>query len=100
MASGNGGFPEIPPTGNPAVDAALPRLQMRNDTRFRDIEDAMVVQAHLGKKMSEMLKQHAEFLASHDESLERHKLRMEEFDDKLTALIDIIMRRESGSAHD
>ena len=48
--------------------------------------------------MSEVLSRHAELLASHDESLERHKLRMEEFDDKLNALIDIIMRRESGSA--
>ncbi|HEY3453943.1 MAG TPA: hypothetical protein VGK64_05025 [Bryobacteraceae bacterium] len=98
MGSANGGFREIPRTGNPMVDAALQRMQERNDSRFRDIEDAMVVQAHLEKKMSEVLRRHAELLASQDESLERHKLRMEEFDDKLNALIDIIMRRESGSA--
>jgi hypothetical protein len=96
MSSVNGGFSDIPRTGNPLVDAALQRIHERNDSRFRDIEDAMVVQAHLEKTMSEMLKRHATFLASHDESIERHKLRMAEFDDKLNALIDIIMRRESG----
>ncbi len=93
MSSANGGFSDIPRTGNPAVDAALQRMQLRNDSRFRDIEDAMVVQAHLEKRMSERIKEHAAFI-------ERHEILMAEFDDKLNALIDIVRRRESGSAHD
>ena len=98
MSTHNGGFADIPSTGNPVVDAALRRMQERNDSRFRDIEDAMVVQAHLEKRMSEMLKQHTQFLASQDESLQLHRLRMAEFDEKLNAVIDIINRRESGPA--
>jgi hypothetical protein len=50
-------------TGNSLVDAALRRLQAKNDARFRDIEDAMLVQGHLEKGMSERLKRHAEFIA-------------------------------------
>jgi hypothetical protein len=89
MGSVNGGLSGIPPTGNPAVDAALQRMHERNDSRFRDLEDAMLVQAHLEKRMAEMLK-------VHDEDLALHRLRMAEFDEKLNALIDIVMRRESG----
>lgn len=108
MGSSNGGFAEIPRTGNPAVDAALQRMHERNDARFRDIEDAMIVQAHLEKRMSERLKEHAAFIERHELSMtefdkkfnafnERHELSMTEFDEKLNALIDIVMRRESGS---
>jgi hypothetical protein len=98
MGGDNGGRSEIPSTGNPLVDAAMKRLWERNDARFRDLEDAMVVQAHLEKSMAEMLKQHSITIVRHDEFLERHDLLMREFDEKLNALIDIVMRRESGPA--
>jgi hypothetical protein len=104
MGSANGGFSDIPRTGNPLVDAALQRLHERNDSRFRDIEDTMVVQAHLEKRMSERIKEHAAFVERHEgfierhrKAIERHDLLMTEFDDKLNALIDIVRRRESAS---
>jgi hypothetical protein len=85
MSEANGGTEYT--TGNPLVDAAFKRLQAKNDARFRDIEDAMVVQAHLEKGMSERLKQHAEFLARQGEFIERHEQSMREFDDKLNGVI-------------
>jgi hypothetical protein len=74
-------------TGSPQVDAALRRLQAKNDIRFKDLEDAMLVQALLEKKMSERLKEHAEFLARHEKFLDRHEIMMSEFDDKLSGVI-------------
>ncbi len=86
--------------------AALPRYRVRAIRRltlrysacncamtrgFRNLEDAMVVQAHLEKRMSERIKEHAAFI-------ERHENSMAEFDKKLKALIDIVTRRETGSA--
>ena len=96
MAETNG---DIPLTGDPRVDAALKRTR----GRFQDLEDAMVVQAHLEKRASERIKEHAQLLADHDEGLRRHEgFRhqheewMKHFDAKLDALTDIIMRREGG----
>ena len=74
-------------TGNSLVDAALRRLQAKNDARFCDIEDAMLVQGHLEKGMSERLKQHAEFIARHEDFIARHDQLMREFDDKLNGVI-------------
>lgn len=39
----------IPNTGDPRVDAALERIR----GKFTDLEDAMIVQAHLEKGMAE-----------------------------------------------
>jgi len=85
MSEANGGTEYT--TGSPQVDAALRRLQAKNDIRFKDLEDAMLVQALLEKKMSERLKEHAEFLARHEKFLDRHEIMMSEFDDKLSGVI-------------
>jgi hypothetical protein len=85
MSEANGGTEYT--TGSPQVDAALRRLQAKNDIRFKDLEDAMLVQALLEKKMGERLKEHAEFLARHEKFLDRHEIMMSEFDDKLSGVI-------------
>jgi hypothetical protein len=84
----NGGSEFV--TGNPQVAAALRRMREKNDARFRDIEDAMVVQGHLEKQRSERLKEHAEFIRAEEQSQTRHKERMDEFDEKLNAVIAIL----------
>jgi uncharacterized protein YaaR (DUF327 family) len=129
------------PTGDERVDAALQRLSSRMDGMggmLKDLQDALIVNAHLEKRQSErldhhdelldqhrqMLAQHAEmlvrhnnvlvnhqeFITQHEESLARHEkivssheefaqyhdLKMREIDEKLNALVDIIMRRERG----
>jgi hypothetical protein len=68
------------------------------ETARRDLEDAMVVMAHLEKGQSERLKEHAQFIAQHEAAIKRHDLQMAEFDDKLNGLIDIIDRQQRGGA--
>ena len=41
--------------------------------------------------------EHAEYIAKHEEYVRYHDLKMREFDEKLNALIDIVMRREGGA---
>ncbi len=88
MMNGNGH--EFPTTGNPLVDAALKRLNQQ----YSELQDAMVVQAHLEKRQTEILRAHTEALASHDEFNKQHALKMREFDEKLNALMMWLMRRE------
>ena len=76
---------DIPLTGDPRVDAALKRIR----EKFQDLEDAMLVQAHLEKRAGERIKEHAQALADHEEW-------MLHFQQKLDALTDIVMRREGG----
>jgi len=83
---------EIPLTGDPKVDEALVRIR----GKFRDLEDAMLVQAHLELRASERIKEHAEFLARHQAFLDRHATVIGEIEDKLNALIDREIRREGG----
>ena len=45
----------IPNSGDPRVDAALARIR----GKFTDLEDAMLVQAHLEKGLAEQSKEHA-----------------------------------------
>ena len=68
----------IPNSGDPQVDAALARIR----EKFTDLEDAMVVHAHLEKRSAERTKEHAELLADHDGW-------MKHIQDKLDALTDI-----------
>ena len=82
MAESNG---EIPLTGDPRVDAALQRIR----GKFQDLEDAMVVQAHLEKGIVEQQKRHKEAIQAHDEW-------MVHFQEKLDALTDIMMQRGGG----
>jgi len=69
----------IPSTGDSRVDAALGRIR----EKFSYLEDALAVQGHLEKRLSDniaelqhvmslhnnALKGHAEFIASHEETL-------------------------------
>jgi len=89
----------IPNTGDPRVDAALDRIR----GKFTDLEDAMVVQAHLEKSMSARLKEHADLIASHHDFIEteesamrKHTQKMSEFDEKLNALVDVVSRMQGG----
>lgn len=90
---------EIPLTGDPRVDAALQRIK----GKFRDLEDAMLVQVHLEKRMSERIKEHAQFIADHErwiqkrhEADEKFDLKMAEIEDKINFIVDRDMRREGG----
>lgn len=76
---------EIPFIGDEKVDTALLRIR----GKFRDLEDAMVVQAHLEKIQAERTRAHAG-------AIDRHEVWMAHFGSKLEALTDIIMRREGG----
>ena len=82
----------IPNTGDPRVDAALDRIR----GKFSDLEDAMLVQSHLEKRMAERLKEHAQFLADQQSAMQLHTQKMSEFDDKLNALIDIVGKMQGG----
>jgi hypothetical protein len=87
---------ELPSTGNVLVDQALERLRQRSDRKFQDLEDAMLVQAHLEQRQSPLIGQLAEGQAAHEAWLRRHELTMQEIEGKLNALIDIIDRRQRG----
>ena len=91
------------PTGNAAVDAAFRRLIGRHDARFKDIEDAMLVQAHLEAKAASRMKEHAEqivahadWLARHEEIMNRFDVSMQEMTEKMNFLLNREMKREGG----
>jgi hypothetical protein len=65
----------------------------RLEAARREMEDTLVVMAHLESKSAARMKEHAEFLVAMDK---RHELKMAEFDDKLNALIDMIGRQQGG----
>jgi hypothetical protein len=90
---------DIPSTGDPRVDAALQRIR----GKFRDLEDAMLVQVHLEKRATERIKEHAEWIAAmhegqalHEKALRRHQEWLAEVEDKVNFLIDREMRRQGG----
>jgi hypothetical protein len=56
----------------------------------------MLVHAVLKAKSAARLKEHPEFIARHEPFNSRHEMMMAEFDDKLNALIDVIMKRNGG----
>jgi hypothetical protein len=62
----------------------------------KELEDAMLVHADLEAKSAARLKEHAEFIATHEGFNSRHEMMMVEFDRKLNALIDIVMKRNGG----
>jgi hypothetical protein len=80
---------EIPMTGDPRVDAALLRIH----GKFRDLEDAMLVQVHLENRLRARFDAHMD---SQDQAIARHDEWMKHFEDKLNALSDMLMRREGG----
>ena len=79
----NGNGHEFHSTGNPDVDAALKRLH----TKYKELEDAMIVQAHIEKRQSAALEKHALFI-------NKHETVMSEIEEKLNALTMWLMRRE------
>ncbi len=62
----------------------------------KEFADAMLVHAVLEFKSAARLKEHPEIIATHEAFHQRHEIKMAEFDDKLNALIDIIMKRNGG----
>jgi hypothetical protein len=89
MPDGNGA--EFLSSGDPRVDAALTRLRARNDARFKDLEDALLVQIHLERKHAAMqdtrlkdaelvqrlhqnaLARHEEWLELQEQAIKRHE---------------------------
>jgi tRNA isopentenyl-2-thiomethyl-A-37 hydroxylase MiaE len=55
----------------------------------KEMEDTLIVMAHLESKSAERIKEHAQFIAD-------HRAAMLEFDGKLNALIDIASRMQGG----
>lgn len=59
----------------------------------KELEDAMLVHAVLEAKAAARIKEHAEIIARHEAFLRQHETMMGEFDGKLNALIDILIKR-------
>ena len=73
----------IPNSGDPRVDAALQRIR----GKFTDLEDAMVVQAHLEKGMTEHLKKHARLLEDHEAWIVELRERDRVVDERIEKLV-------------
>jgi hypothetical protein len=74
----------IPNTGDPRVDAALARIR----GKFTDLEDAMIVQAHLEKGLVERTKEHSHLLAKLISGLEAEVAERRAKDAALDARVD------------
>ncbi len=74
----------IPNTGDPRVDAALSRIR----GKFTDLEDAMIVQAHLEKGLAEQAKLQARRLADLISGLEAESAERRAKDAALDARVD------------
>ena len=75
---------------------AWTRRSTGSQANFRDLEDAMLVQVQLEKRMSARIKEHAEWIVQHEEALRQHKEWLSGVDDKVNLLIQREMRREGG----
>ena len=73
-------------------DARIGRLEAAR----KEMEDALIVMAHLETKSSQRIKEHAQFIENHEKWMENHELAMREFDGKLNALIEIVGRMQGG----
>jgi hypothetical protein len=100
MEEGNG---EIPLTGDPHVDAALQRIK----GKFKDLEDAMLVQVHLEARHAKQTKghalwledndqRHAKFVAEHELAVKNLDIKLAEITEKMNFLFDREMRKEGG----
>jgi len=61
----------------------------RLEAARKEMEDALIVMAHLETKSAARLKEHAEFVAYHEQIIR-------EIDDKLNALINIVGKMQGG----
>jgi hypothetical protein len=70
---------EIPLTGDPKVDSALKRIW----GKFKDLEDAVIVQSFLEKQAGERIREHAEWIARHDEAIAKHDASIAEYEERM-----------------
>lgn len=68
----------------------------RLEAARKEMEDALVVMAHLEAKSASRIKEHAEYISFLEAADIRHSIKMAEFDDKLNALIDMMGRQQGG----
>ena len=61
---------------------------MNYEQAIRELQDTMVVMAHLEKQQSEMLKHHAQVLRDHDDYLEELKGYRQRIDQNLAEITD------------
>ncbi len=85
---------QIPSTDDPTVNAALRRIR----GKFQDLEDALIVQAVLEKKMSERINEHAHITANHDRIKANHDQMMAEHD-VIWRRIDVTMAEMTEKVH-
>ena len=53
----------------------------------QELEDAMIVMAHLEKRQAERTKEHASYIAAHEKSLLDHDKRMNDLDVRIERLV-------------
>lgn len=80
----------MPPTPN-GDSSHEARLQALEAAR-KELEDAMVVMAHLEKKAGERIKEHAQILADHQQWLKKHDEYGERIDKLVSAIADLVSR--------
>ncbi len=99
----------MPENGNGRLDDHEHRIRHLEDAR-KELEDAFIVMTHLETKAAARVKEHAEFIAEHEVRLRSHAefmasqeaamrlhaQKMNEFDQKLNALIDIVGKMQGG----
>ena len=68
----------------------------RLEAARKELEDSFIVMAHLETKAAARVREHAEFIAGQEAAMKLHTQKMNEFDDKLNALIDIVSRMQGG----
>ncbi len=62
----------------------------------KDLDDAMLVHAHLEARAARRLKEHAEFIARHEQIIGDLETIMREIGEKVDFLVNREMRREGG----
>ena len=82
----------------------------RLEAARRELEDSFIVMTHLETKAAARVKEHAEFIAEHEvllrshaefvaseaAAMRLHTQKMNEFDEKLNALIEIVGKMQGG----
>lgn len=80
MADGNGAY---------RWEEDMSRRMAALEKAHKELEDSFIVMTHLETKMSQMLKQQAEYLSGHDQRLDQ----IDERIDKLVSAIGEFIRR-------
>jgi flagellar biosynthesis chaperone FliJ len=82
----------------------------RLEAARRELEDSLIVMAHLETKSAARVKEHAEFIAGHEQAIREHTEfiahhervmreiddKHREIDEKLNALIDVVGKMQGG----